>query len=187
MPDGTGDLTATVGPEDVLAYAYAVFHSPAFRSRYAEFLRIDFPRLPLTTNLDLFRQLVALGHELVGLHLLRDVPDDALPAARTGGQEVTVADAKVPRYVPPEASESGRGEVWINETQRFEGVAEPTWSFQVGGYQPAEKWLKDRRGRTLTYDEIRHYRRTVAALAATGPLMDAVDGAIEAAGGFPLS
>ena len=163
-----------------------MFHSPAFRSRYAAFLKIDFPRLPLTTDRALFRALVALGHRLVALHLLRDVPPDALPAFKTGGEPVAVDD-KAPRYVGPEASESGRGEVWLNSRQRVEGVPPEAWAFQVGGYQPAEKWLKDRRGRALTFDETEHYARAVAALAATAGLMAEVDAAIEAAGGLPLA
>ena len=74
VPDGCGDLRKTFGPEDVFHYAYAVFHSPTYRSRYAEFLKIDFPRLPLTSNVELFRSLCALGKELVALHLMEGAP-----------------------------------------------------------------------------------------------------------------
>ena len=194
VPDGTGDLDATVGPESVLHYAYAVFHSPAYRERYADLLRIDFPRLPLTSDADLFRQLCALGARLVGLHLLRDVPAEGRPDLI--GQPLAV-EAGYPVYVPPGApigktlagagAEAAVGRVYLNPTAYVEGVAPGTWAAQVGGYQPLEKWLKDRRGRTLTFSDVEHYVRTAAALHATRALMAEIDAAVEAAGGFPLS
>lgn len=191
MPEGVGTLAeagGTVGPEAVLAYAYGVFHSPAFRSRYAPFLRIDFPRLPLTADRALFRSLVGHGQRLVDLHLLRGVPEAGRPVFKLGGaQAVAVGAAPYPRYVAPEASASGKGRVLLSETQHAEGVPPEAWAFTVGGYQPAQKWLKDRRGRTLSYDETVHYAKTVAALAATGEAMAAIDAEIEAAGGFPLA
>ena len=172
----------------MLAYAYGVFHSPAFRSRYASFLRIDFPRLPLTTDRALFRALVWHGQRLIDLHLLRRVPEAGRPVFKLGGaQAVTVGASPYPRYVAPEVSESGRGRVLLNATQHVEGVPPEAWAFTVGGYQPAQKWLKDRRGRTLTHDEMEHYRNTVAALAATGEAMAAIDAEIEAHGGFPFT
>lgn len=181
-------LPVVEGAEDVLAYAYGVFHSPAFRARYAPFLRIDFPRLPLTSDRALFRALVAHGRRLVALHLLRGVPAAGRPVFKLGGQPaVTVGKAPYPRYVAPEVSESGKGRVYLNDAQFVEGVGPEAWAFTVGGYQPAQKWLKDRRGRTLTHDEMEHYRSTVAALAATGEAMAAIDAEIEAAGGFPLA
>lgn len=191
VPEGAGTLAedgGTVGSEAVLAYAYAVFHSPAFRARYAAFLRIDFPRLPLTTDRALFRALVGHGQALVDLHLLRRVPEAGRPVFKLGGQQTTAVGASpYPRYVAPEASESGRGRVYVNETQYAEGVPPEAWAFTVGGYQPAQKWLKDRRGRALTHDEMEHYAKTVAALDETGKAMAAVDAEVEAAGGFPFT
>lgn len=178
LPDGRGDLETTFGPEDVFAHAYAIFHAPSYRSRYAAFLKIDFPRLPLTSNLALFRQLCGLGEALVGLHLLER--DGATPARFPvkGGNAVE----KV-RYEP--GTEGGR--VWINTTQYFVDVPEEVWTFHVGGYQVCEKWLKDRKGRVLDHGDLKHYCRVVAALGDTIRLMAEVDEAIETAGGWPLT
>lgn len=179
LPDGKGDLITTFAPEDVFAYMYAVFHSPAYRSRYSEFLKIDFPRLPLTSDAELFRVLCGLGSELVSLHLM-ETTGAALPSYPEGGSNVVEAI----RYTEPNPEAAGR--VWINKTQYFEGVAPEVWEFHVGGYQVCAKWLKDRKGRTLSYDDLLHYERVCAALSETIRLMTAIDAAIEGAGGFPL-
>jgi len=180
IPENKGTLIETFGPEDIFHYMYAVFHCPTYRSRYAEFLKIDFPRLPLTSNRDLFRELCHLGGELVGLHLLEKRPTvkTAFPMAGDGLVETV-------RYTEPgEGSDQGR--VWINTTQYFEGVAPEVWNFHIGGYQVCQKWLKDRKGRQLTYDDITHYQHIVAALGETIRLMAEIDAAIEAHGGWPL-
>jgi len=171
VPDGAGDLEKTFGPEDVFHYTYAVFHSPTYRTRYAEFLKIDFPRLPLTSDVALFRSLAALGAELVGLHLLEKVPPPIAHYPKAGSDVVE----KV-RYTPPEGDAGGR--VRINKTQYFDGVAPEVWKFHVGGYQVAEKWLKDRKGRKLSYDEINRYRDIITALGETIRIMADIDRAI---------
>jgi hypothetical protein len=181
VADGKGDRQTTFGPEDVFAYMYAVFHAPAYRERYAEFLKTDFPRLPLTRNPDLFRSLCELGDELVSLHLL-EKSGTQLPSYPVAGDNLI----ENVRYAPP-ASDGTPGRVWINSTQYFEGVTPEIWEFHVGGYQVAAKWLKDRKGRTLAYDDLLHYQRTLAALAETLRLMDAIDATINAAGGWPLA
>ena len=180
IPDGKGDLHTTFGPEDIFNYMYAVFHSPAYRERYAEFLKIDFPRLPLTSNVDLFRALCGLGERLVGLHLMEQY-GQAMPWYPEPGNHVV---EKV-EYLEPrgERGEPGQGRVYINKTQYFEGVAPEVWEFHVGGYQVCQKWLKDRKGRTLTNSDIKHYQRVVAALAETITLMERVDAAIDECGG----
>jgi predicted helicase len=168
IPDGKGDLENTFGPEDVFNYMYAVFHSPTYRERYAEFLKIDFPRLPLTSDLELFRVLAEKGEELVALHLMESPALDhtitRFPS--TGSNEVQ----KV-RY-----AEDGR--VYINKTQYFEGVEPEVWEFHIGGYQVLHKWLKDRKGRTLSYDDVTHYGKIVVALKETMRLMEEIDEAI---------
>ena len=162
----------------MFAYAYAIFHSPSYRSRYAAFLKTDFPRLPLTTDLALFRKLCGLGEALVGLHLMER---DGTALARfpvKGSNEVE----KV-RYEP----EAEGGRVWINATQYFAEVPEDVWAFHVGGYQVCEKWLKDRKGRVLDHGDLKHYCRVVAALGDTIRLMAEVDEVIDASGGWPLT
>ena len=189
-PDGRGDLEATFGPEDVFHYVYAILHSPEYRSRYADFLKSDFPRIPLPDRRtgryihrlrrELFAQLVELGGQLSALHLMESDGDDQPTFDRSGANIVE----KV-RYNAPGAGDPGR--VYINATQYFTGVSPETWSFTIGGYQPAQKWLSDRKGRELSFDDIAHYRRICAALAETPRLMARIDDAIGAHGGWPLS
>lgn len=182
VPDGTGDLAHTFGPEDVFAYMYAVFHSPTYRSRYSEFLKIDFPRLPLTSQPELFRPLCAHGARLVRLHLLEERAPD-LASFPVGGTNIVEAV----RYTAPgDAVGAPEGRVWINREQYFANVPPEVWNFHVGGYQVANKWLKDRKGRTLAYDDLAHYRQTVAALAETIRLMSRIDADVESHGGWPL-
>jgi len=182
IPDGKGDLQTTFGPEDIFHYMYAVFHSPAYRERYAEFLKIDFPRLPLTSNVELFGVLCDLGERLVELHLMEKFGNgQAMPGFPIKGDDRV---EKVEYTQSADAPEMGR--VWINKTQYFEGVAPEVWEFHVGGYQVCQKWLKDRKGRELTNSDKRHYQRIVAALAETITLMGQVDAAIDERGGWPI-
>ncbi len=183
IPDGKGDLQQTFGPEDIFNYMYAVFHSPTYRARYAEFLKIDFPRLPLTSNTDLFRELCSLGERLVGLHLVEKF-GKALPKYPAKGNNLV---EKV-EYLEPKNRDGSaeQGRVYINKTQYFEGVPPEVWNFHVGGYQVCHKWLKDRKGRALSFEDIQHYQRIVAALAETIELMGQVDEVIEAHGGWPV-
>lgn len=162
-------------PENIFCYIYAVFHSPNYRSRYAALLKIDFPRLPLTGSIDLFRTLGKLGGELVALHLLESPKVNDFITRFEGKGDNTIP--KKPTYKD--------GAVWINASQRFEGVPEAVWNFHVGGYQVCEKWLKDRKGRKLSADDIAHYQRIVVALNETIRLMAEIDAVIEAHGGWP--
>ncbi|HXL36854.1 MAG TPA: type ISP restriction/modification enzyme, partial [Ktedonobacteraceae bacterium] len=180
IQDGKGDLQQTFGPEDIFDYMYAVFHSPIYRVRYADFLKIDFPRLPLTSNADLFRELCKLGERLVGLHLMEKF-GKAMPKYPVKGNDMV---EKIEYLEPRDKPEQGR--VYINEEQYFEGVPPKVWNFHVGGYQVCHKWLKDRKGRTLTFEDIQHYQRVVAALGETIELMEQIDVAIEEHGGWPI-
>jgi len=228
-PRAHRDAPLQFGPEDVFHYIYAVFHSPTYRTRYAEFLKSDFPRVPITSDLKLFRSLSGLGAELVALHLLES-PKLAKPIARFPVKGSNLVDKGFPKYVapgepepvfveaasrrhtgggvnPPLQSPLPRlkaGRVYINRSaeavaamssspssakspvgtpplqggQYFEGVPPEVWNFHIGGYQVCEKWLKDRRGRTLTYDDLEHYCKVVTALSETIRLMAAIDAAI---------
>lgn len=174
VSDGAGDLKTNFGPEDIFHYMYAVFHSPTYRTRYADFLKIDFPRVPVTSDKKLFRALCALGKELVGLHLLEEVPEPTASYPVPGDSVV-----EKPQYVPPQAEgDAHGGRVKINGKQYFEPVAPEVWEFHIGGYQVCKKWLKDRKGRELTYDDINHYRNIVTALSETIRLMAEIDKAI---------
>jgi hypothetical protein len=180
VPDGLGRPSRReFGPEFIFQYAYAVFHSPTYRERYAEFLRADFPRLPITSNFELFRTLGGLGAELVGLHALgKGEPKGICFPIRDGNVIEEV------RYQPPQGKQAGR--VWINKWQYVEGVPESAWTFPIGGYLPAQRWLKDRIGRTLGFTEQEEYMRIIWALMETKRLMAEIDATIKAHGGWPL-
>ncbi len=177
VSDGAGDLKTTFGPEDIFHYAYAVFHCPTYRQRYAEFLKIDFPHLPLTRDVKLFRALAALGAQLIALHLMESPALDKLvtrfPVAGSNAVE------KVSYAEEYDASgKTHKGCVFVNKTQFFEGVAPEVWNFHVGGYQVLDKWLKDRKGRALSYDDLTHYQKIVVALKETMRLMKEIDATI---------
>ncbi|HYT46052.1 MAG TPA: type ISP restriction/modification enzyme, partial [Methylomirabilota bacterium] len=180
IPDGIGDLQQTFGPEDIFHYMYAVFHSPTYRMRYSEFLKIDFPRLPLTSNPDLFRELCVIGDKMVGLHLMEQYGEN-MPIYTEPG------DNKVEKVEYTQLTDNpDQGRVWINKTQYFDGVPTEVWDYHVGGYQVCHKWLKDRRGRQLDMNDVVHYERIVAALAETITLMEEIDETIEMGGGWPI-
>ncbi len=178
VAEATGEPDS-FSPEDIFNYIYAIFHSPLYRKRYAEFLRIDFPRLPLTTSVPLFRQLGALGGELVAWHLLQHPQLEGMGGLITGYPEG--GDNRVEKGYPK--YDEVRQRVYINKAQYFEGVPPELWEHMLGGYQVLKKWLYDRKGRTLTSDDITHYQRIVRALAETRALMAAIDEAISS---FPL-
>ena len=177
--------TAKFSPEDIFHYAYSVFYSSRYRSRYAEFLKVDFPRLPLPGNLELFRSMAEIGAELVSLHLMESSKlDDSITEIIGSGE-----------YRLEKVSYSDET-VWINKakTRGFRGVMEEIWNFHIGGYQVCEKWLKDRQakggknprpGRVLTDKDINHYQKIVVALSETIRIMEEIDKVIEAHGGWP--
>ncbi|HET8581517.1 MAG TPA: type ISP restriction/modification enzyme [Candidatus Paceibacterota bacterium] len=164
---------ATICPYDILDYIYAVLYSPSYRAKYGEFLKRDFPRVPLPSSAEQFRALAGKGSELRQLHLLTH-PVLARPVATFPVLGDSVVGAKFPTF------ENGR--VRINDTQYFDGIPKEVWEFYIGGYQPAQKWLKDRRGRTLTYDDIEHYRRFTTALQETIRVMGDVDSILASSG-----
>ena len=197
IEEGRGDLTGTFGPEDVFHYIYAIFHAPSYRQRYDQFLRADFPRVPGINDAGLFRALVGLGRQLTQLHLM----ESPTLNQTTVGFPIpgdNVIEQSHPKYIPAGGSLPGqdaplaRGRVYISKDnsrsgkrgQYFEGITSEVWAFRIGGYQPMDKWLKDRKGRALSFDDLDHYRRMGVALEETGRLMEEIDAAIEDAGGL---
>ena len=179
ITDGAGDRTSTFGPEDIFRYIYAVLHSPEYRRRYADFLKSDFPRIPLPAHRAVFSALIIPGARLVSLHLMEADNRRIAPAfPRTGSNQVDQV-----RYAPPSSGLPGC--VWINREQYFESVEPEIWSSTIGGYRPAEKWLKDRKGRTLSDEDIAHYQKIVVALNRTIRIMAKIDEVIDAHGGWP--
>jgi len=153
-----------ITPETLFDYIYAVLYSVSYRARYAEFLKIDIPRIPYPSNPKTFHALAEKGATLRGLHLMESpVLDKPITTYPVDGDHEVIK----PRYEG--------GKVWINVTQYFGNVPETAWNFYIGGYQPAQKWLKDRRGRKLTIDDIRHYQRIIIALTETDKIMKEID------------
>ena len=175
ISDGKGDLHTTIGPEDIFHYIYAILHAQTYRQRYANQLKSDFPHIPLTTNPTLFQKLVSLGEQLKRLHLFQG-NDTNLPAFPVGGS------TQIKRVQWIEVDQR----VSINSTQYFAPIRREVWEFRVGGHCPAEKWLTDRKSRTLTFDEIEHYRRICGALDKTVKIMEDIDDTIAEHGGWPL-
>jgi predicted helicase len=154
----------TFSPIDILHYMYAILYSPTYREKYKEFLKIDFPRVPYPKDQVTFWQLVKLGGEIRQIHLLEN------PAVEKYITHYPIdGDNKVikPKY------ESGK--VCINDTQYFDNVPHIAWEFYIGGYQPAQKWLKDRKDRKLDFDDILHYQKIIVALSETDRLMKEID------------
>jgi len=174
-PDIVAALAAAYGqaptPEAIFNYVYAVLYAPAYREKYAEFLRLDFPRIPFTTDRGLFEALAALGGRLVGLHLLKSAELDP-PAARFEGQgDGGVARSKGQGF----RYDADAGRVYINKTPYFAPVPVAVWEYRIGGYQVCEKWLKDRGERRLELEDVRAYCRIVTALARTIALQAEID------------
>ncbi|MBK9462164.1 MAG: hypothetical protein IPN94_22775 [Sphingobacteriales bacterium] len=168
----------TFAPIDILDYIYAVLHSPTYREKYKEFLKIDFPRVPYPKDKDTFGQLVKLGGQIRQIHLLESpIVEQYITQYPIDGNNVVVK----PRYEnsPPleGCPQDGvvLGKVYINDTQYFANVPQIAWEFYIGGYQPSQKWLKDRKGRTLEFDDILHYQKIIVALTETDRLMKEID------------
>lgn len=165
----------TFAPIDILDYIYAVLHSPTYREKYKEFLKIDFPKVPYPKDKDTFWQLVKLGGEIRQLHLLESpkVEDFITTYPKGGDNVITTKVAKKDWELFDK--EKGLGRIWINEEQYFDNIPLTAWEFYIGGYQPAQKWLKDRQGRTLEFEDILHYQKIIVALSETDRLMKEID------------
>lgn len=161
--DPTSEYNGVLYPQALFDYIYAVLHSPSYRERYKEFLKIDFPRIPYPTDWEQFRDLAEKGEELRKLHLMKDLP------SKTGATFPVAGSLQVDCYRWQE------NRVYINEEQYFEGVPESAWNFFIGGYQPAQKWLKDRKGMTLSFDDVMHYGNIIYILQQTERLMQEID------------
>ena len=161
-------------PEAIFHYLYAVLHAPSYRARYAEFLKRDFPRIPLPPSRAVFEQAAEIGAKLTAVHLL-EAPE--LNAHGIGFP--SAGDHVVEKMRGQNRYEAAFGRVYLNTAEYFENVPQAAWEFRVGGYQPAAKWLDDRNGRTLTEADIRHYRRLLAALRETVALLPDADAVFE--------
>ncbi len=209
-PSDTPPMEGNFAPIDILDYIYAVLHSPTYREKYKEFLKIDFPRVPYPKDKDTFWKLVKSGGELRQIHLLESsVTENYITQYPVdGNNEVTKPRfEKATTPAPPEEGNKTMenmqltnspplegcpkdgvvavhilsqhnavvGKVFINDSQYFANVPEVAWNFYIGGYQPAQKWLKDRKGRKLEFDDILHYQKIIVALTETNRIMKEID------------
>ena len=159
--DNLKRIVGKVYQEDILDYIYAVLYWPGYRERYKEFLKIDFPRIPYPKDTKYFKKLVKIGSELRAFHLLESPKVNKF--ITTYPVSGTDAVEKKPEYKD--------GKVYINNEQYFGSVPKEAWEFWIGGYQPAQKWLKDRKGRELANEDIEHYQKMIVALSETEKIM----------------
>lgn len=161
--DEKEDIKGTFAPVDLLDYIYAVLYSPNYRGTYEEFLKIDFPRVPYPKDLRTFLELGKLGSQLRKLHLMEDTNLKLITQYPESGEnnieKVIYKDEKV----------------YINDEQYFANVPEIAWNFYISGYQPAQKWLKDRKGKALQFEDIKHYQKIIATLQKTSEIMTSID------------
>jgi predicted helicase len=151
-------------PEEVFDYVYAVLHSPSYRKKYKDFLKIDFPRVPFPKDAKTFKKLAKLGTELREIHLLESPKIDKFITT------YPVAGSDIVEKITYKG-----GKIFINAEQYFGKVPEIAWNFYIGGYQPAQKWLKDRKGRKLSNEDIEHYQKIIVALTETDKIMKVID------------
>lgn len=150
-------------PEDIFDYIYGVLYSPAYRAKYKEFLKVDFPRIPYPKDANEFQRLAKFGAELRKLHLMEDIPNSTgISFPKTGTLQV-------------DGFHWEQNRVYINSEQYFENVPKSAWDFYIGGYQPAQKWLKDRKGMTLDFKDVKHYQSIIYVLQQTDRLMKEID------------
>jgi len=178
----------TFAPIDLLDYLYAVLHSPNYRETYKEFLKIDFPRVPYPDS-QTFWSLVKLGAELRRIHLLESpvlgrpitsYPNDGdhIVTRKINKNDFEIDAVPAQHYCTDVLGcekMQPTGRIWINNQQYFDGVPVIAWEFYIGGYQPAQKWLKDRHGRKLNFEDIRHYQKVIVALTETHRIMQTID------------
>jgi predicted helicase len=182
------DSSDMAGPEDnfraptddarpsevkVFDYIYGVLHSPDYRETFAEFLKIDFPHIPYPANPEVFKHVSEKGEALRRLHLMEPaaIGDAPYPFLTEEGADPQEANNEVTAAHPKLRD----GRVYINKRQYFDGVPQVAWDFYIGGYQPAQKWLKDRKGRSLSWDDIGHYQKIVKILIETDRIMKDIE------------
>lgn len=161
--DEKEDINGTFAPVDLLDYIYAVLYSPKYRETYKEYLKIDFPKIPLPKTTNVFIELMKLGGQLRMLHLMEDSTLKTIFQYPESGENIV------------EKLTYKDGKVYINDEQYFANVPEVAWNFYIGGYQPAQKWLKDRKGQALQFEDIKHYQKIIATLQKTSEIMTSID------------
>ena len=165
----------TFAPIDILDYVYTVLHALSYREKYKTFLKTDFPRIPYPTDANMFWQMVKFGSELRQIHLLQSeaVEITLVDYPQDGDNRITRAIGASDWELSDEKQQLGR--VWINDQQYFDKIPLVAWNFYIGAYRPAQKWLKDRRYKTLTFNDIQHYQKIIVSLIETDRIMKEIE------------
>ncbi len=173
--DIKSNLDDAFDAHDIFDYIYAVLHSPSYREKYKELLQIDFPRVPYPKDVSTFWKLANLGSEIRQIHLLEspEVENYITSYPKDGDNKISTKIAKKDWELFDTEKQLGR--IWLNEEQYFDNIPLVAWEFYIGGYQPAQKWLKDRKERTLNFEDILHYQKIIVALSETDRLMKEID------------
>ena len=170
------DITeSTFSPIDILDYIYAVLHSPTYREKYNAFLKTGFPKVTYPKDKNTFWQLVKLGREIRQIHLLESPKVEEYVTSYPVNGDNVITRKMTKTDIGYEPIDDTKGRVWINDEQYFDNIPLTAWDFYIGGYQPAQKWLKDRKERTLEFDDILHYQKIIVALSETDRLMKEID------------
>ncbi|MEW6409289.1 MAG: type ISP restriction/modification enzyme [Nitrospirota bacterium] len=162
----TKTLKKSLTPEQIFFYIYSILYSNIYRTKYAEFLKIDFPRVPFTKDYKLFSKMAELGEKLVDLHLMKSSELDP-PVAKLQGK----GDNKVEKL----KYDDKERHLYVNQNQYFKGITKEVWQYQIGGYRVCDKWLKDRKGRRLSLDDIKHYCKIITSLQKTIKIQKVID------------
>jgi predicted helicase len=178
LNEDTGDLERTIGPEDILAYIYALLYAPNYRERYAEELQEDFPRVMVVPGSDVAKQLIQVGHELIRLHLLEAPLESNCRLFGTGDRRVQKAEFVL--------EDEFAGRIEINDHLSFRLVNEDVWLYQVGGFQVLAQWLKERLDRELSIDEVSTFQSIVTSVQLTLEQQNILEQIIDEAGGLPF-
>lgn len=153
-------------PEEIFYYIYGVLYSNVYRAKYAEFLKMDFPRVPFTSDYEVFKEVSKLGESLVYLHPLK-APDLDSPISKYQGKGLNLVEKVI--YGEPEKR------IYINKDNYFDNIDKEVFEYQIGGYRVLSKWLKDRKGRYLSLEEITTYSRIATALRRTIETQQQID------------
>jgi predicted helicase len=162
---------ANATPEEILAYIYAVLYHPAYRERYLEYLKIDFPKIPFSNDINTFNRMIDLGKELINLHLMKNIPDY---------QEIRI-NANTDDYLKAVEKLNSKqrykdNKIYINQTLFIEGVDKKVWEYKIGSYQVIDKWLKYRIGKELEFEDLEHLEKMIKIIKKTIEIQEKLKG-----------
>ena len=169
-----GDLEKTIGSYDIFAYIYGILHCTTYRKLNYDSLKYDFARIPPPPNLEFFKKIRDLGDKLIHNHLEweRSEPSETVKFPNAGSNKVEVVEV-----LPSQRKNSL--DIVINRTQEpiqlFTGVQSEVWNYRIGSFRVLERWLKERKNRILSFDELTLFLKIVASIERSIEIMDELD------------